>query len=227
ASGGGDKFIFSIRSAGRRGYSEPLLRYQIVDPGDDDTGDKAIDEAPYRADDRPCDRRPKTDLKRAKNLDESQAPARHGEDAGEEHRESPQHANGDAECYRLTFAHDVTLFLDARSRRSEGMREVLLRRRPSRAGAEPPLDVIEHHLLEVGGECRAAQRRGFLAVDEDRSRRLLAGAGERNADVGVLAFARPVDDATHHRDRHRLDARIARLPFRHGEADEVLNLLRQ
>jgi len=58
ASGGGDKFIFSIRSAGRRGYSEPLLRHQIVDPGDDDTGDKAIDEAPYRADDRPCDRRP-------------------------------------------------------------------------------------------------------------------------------------------------------------------------
>jgi len=66
----------------------------------------------------------------------------------------------------------------------------LLRRRAPRACAVSPLDVVDHHLLEVGGHRRAAQRHGLLAVDEDRRGRLLAGAGQRNADVGVLALAR-------------------------------------
>src|SRR5229473_1738145 len=74
----------------------------------------------------------------------------------------------------------------------------LLRRRPPRAAsAEAALDIIDHHGLEVGRERRAAQGRGLLAVDEDRRGRRLAGAGQRNADVGVLALARSVDDAAH------------------------------
>ena len=35
----------------------------------------------------------------------------------------------------------------------------------------------------------------------------LAGAGQRDADIGVLRFARAVDDAAHHGDVQRLDAR--------------------
>src|ERR1700739_2561075 len=69
----------------------------------------------------------------------------------------------------------------------------LLRRRP-RAVAVAALDVIDHQLLEIGGERRAAQRCSFLAVDEDWRGRLLAGAGERDADVGVLGFAGAVED---------------------------------
>src|SRR5215472_1025887 len=92
-------------------------------------------------------------------------------------------------------------------------------------GAEAALDIIDHHRLEVARKRRAAQGRGLLAVDEYRRRRRLAGAGQRDADVGMLALARAVDDATHDGDVERLDARIARLPFRHRHADEVLDLL--
>ena len=38
-----------------------------------------------------------------------------------------------------------------------------------------------------------------------------------------FALARPVDDAAHHRDVEAFDAGIARLPFRHRFANEVLD----
>ena len=34
--------------------------------------------------------------------------------------------------------------------------------------AEAAVDVVDHHLLEIGGERRAAQGRRLLAVDEHR-----------------------------------------------------------
>src|ERR1051326_5888175 len=98
----------------------------------------------------------------------------------------------------------------------------LLRRRP-RAVAVAAVDVLDHELLEIGRPRRAAQGRRLLAVDKHRRGRRLAGTGERNADVGVLGFARAVDDAAHHRDVEPFDARIARLPFRHRVADEMLD----
>ena len=52
-------------------------------------------------------------------------------------------------------------------------------------------------------KCRAAQRHGLAAVDEDRSGRLLAGARQRNPDIGVLRLARSVHDAAHDRDVER------------------------
>src|SRR5712671_5121776 len=101
----------------------------------------------------------------------------------------------------------------------------LLRRRPAGAAVtEAALDVVDHHLLEVGRHRRAAQRDGFLAVDEDRRGRALAGAGQRDADVGMLALARAVDDAAHHGDVERLDARILLLPFRHRDMNEILDV---
>src|SRR2546430_17100932 len=52
--------------------------------------------------------------------------------------------------------------------------DLLLRRRPPGAArAVPPLDVVDHHLLEVGGHGGAAQGRDLLAVAEHRRRRLL------------------------------------------------------
>src|ERR671935_176 len=74
------------------------------------------------------------------------------------------------------------------------------------------------------GRRGAGQCRHFLAVDEDRRGGLLAGSGKRNADIGVLAFARPVDDAAHDRDVERLDAGIAPLPLGHRGMNEPLDI---
>ena len=59
------------------------------------------------------------------------------------------------------------------------------------AAARPKtlLDVVLDEGLEFLGDVGAAQGQRLPAVDEDRCRRLLAGAGERDADVGVLGFA--------------------------------------
>src|SRR5262245_21852778 len=104
----------------------------------------------------------------------------------------------------------------------------LLRRRTPRAALpEAAVDVVDHHLLELGGDGRAAEGHRLLAIDEYRRRRALAGARERNADVGMLALARAVDDAAHHRDVERLDARIAFLPLRHRFVDEALDVARE
>ena len=56
----------------------------------------------------------------------------------------------------------------------------------------------------------------------------LAGAGQRDADVGMLRFAGSVDDAAHHRDLQVLDRPvISFLPHRHVLAQIALDLLRQ
>ena len=56
---------------------------------------------------------------------------------------------------------------------------------------------------------------------------LLEGAGQRDADVGVLALARAVHDAAHHRHLHLLHAGVALAPHRHLLVDVALDLLRQ
>ena len=71
------------------------------------------------------------------------------------------------------------------------------------------------------------QRHRLDPVDEHRRGRRLARPGQRNADVGVLAFARPVDDAAHHRDVEPLDARIERAPPRHRRRQVVLDVARE
>src|ERR1700704_5830380 len=72
----------------------------------------------------------------------------------------------------------------------------LLRRRAAgRALTESPLDIVEHHLLEIGGGAGSAQGGDLLAVDEHGRRRRLPGAGQREADIGLLGLARSVDDA--------------------------------
>src|SRR5678816_4515298 len=99
--------------------------------------------------------------------------------------------------------------------------------RPSCDGgrAESLLDVVLDQRVELVGDVVAAQGQRLHAVDEDRRRRRLAGARQADADVGMLALAGAVDDAAHDRDLHLLDARIARLPYRHLRAQVVVDLL--
>src|SRR6185436_11495068 len=91
------------------------------------------------------------------------------------------------------------------------------------------LDVVIDQALEFGGELvvGAAQGRGVAPVDEHRAARLLAGAGQADADIGGLRFPRAVDHAAHHRERHRFHAFVRGLPFRHPVADVALDALGQ
>src|ERR1700739_1315831 len=91
-----------------------------------------------------------------------------------------------------------------------GRRKSLLRRRHAlrdlAAIAIALVDIIDHQRLEVGSDRRAAQGAELLAVDENRRGRGFAGAGQRNADIGVLGFAGAVDDATHGPELEACDA---------------------
>src|SRR3984893_9729446 len=95
---------------------------------------------------------------------------------------------------------------------------------PDAAVADPALDIVEYHLLEIRCRPGPSERRHLLAVDEHGRGGRLAGPRQRDADIGLLRLARPVDDAAHHRDGKRLDAGITALPFRHLGADEVLDV---
>ena len=98
-----------------------------------------------------------------------------------------------------------------RSPRRGGARRAAAPRRDQRPGVAVVLDVVVDQTLELRRELvvGAAQRRDVLAVDEDRAARLLAGAGQADADVRRLRLAGTVDDAAHHGERHRLDAFVA------------------
>src|SRR5882672_9370161 len=87
------------------------------------------------------------------------------------------------------------------------------------------LDVVVEDLQEVGDDGVALERELERAVHEDGGLGLLEGAGQRDADVGVLGLARPVDHAAHHRDLQLLHAGEAVLPRRHLVAQVGLDLL--
>ena len=76
-------------------------------------------------------------------------------------------------------------------------------------------DIVIDQGHELLGDARPAKRDRLDAVDEHRRRGRFARSGQRNADVGMLAFAWPVHDAAHHRDIEPFYARIERAPLRH------------
>ena len=92
-----------------------------------------------------------------------------------------------------------------------------------RAVAVP--NVFIQNLLEVLDDGVAAESGHEAAVDVDGGFGLFEGAGERDADVGMLRFAGSVDDAAHHGKLEIFDARILGAPCRHAGAEVVLNLL--
>ena len=88
-------------------------------------------------------------------------------------------------------------------------------------------DVRIDDILEFFGNAGPAQGHRLFAINEDRRRRLLAGSRQADADIGVLAFAGAVDDASHDRHLHGLDAVILRRPFRHFGAHITLDFVGQ
>src|SRR5690606_21245491 len=97
-------------------------------------------------------------------------------------------------------------------------------------GSGPParialLDVGVDQRHELAGDVLAPQRELLLAVHEHRRRRCLAGARQRDADVGVARLAWPVDHAAHHRKGEVLRARMGDAPLRHLRAHVPLDCL--
>src|SRR5690606_1718225 len=84
------------------------------------------------------------------------------------------------------------------------------------------LDIVLDNGFEFLCDAVALQGDAAFAVDIDRRRGDFARAGQADADVGVTAFARTIDHATHDRDVHGLDTGIARLPDRHLVAQIAL-----
>ena len=85
-------------------------------------------------------------------------------------------------------------------------------------------DVVFDDRLELRGDIRPAQRHNLLTIHENRRRRLLAGAWETDANIGMFALARPIDDTAHDRNRHVLHAFIAGAPLVHFRTDVALHL---
>src|SRR5882672_3359803 len=88
------------------------------------------------------------------------------------------------------------------------------------------IHVVIENLDELGHDGVSAQGREQAAVHVDRSLGFLERSRKRNPDIRVLGFARPVDDAAHHRQLHLFDTDIAVLPGWHLIAQIGLNLLR-
>lgn len=82
------------------------------------------------------------------------------------------------------------------------------------------LDVLVEDDLELFYDAVAFEGGEELAVDVDGGFGLLEGAGEGDADVGVLGFAGAVDDAAHDGEFELFDAGVLLLPLGHG-FDEV------
>src|SRR5690554_3476041 len=76
------------------------------------------------------------------------------------------------------------------------------------------LDILLDDGLELLGDVVAFKGDRAFAVDIYRGGRHLARAGQADADIGVPAFARAVDDTAHDGDVHGLHAGIAVFPDR-------------
>ena len=73
----------------------------------------------------------------------------------------------------------------------------------------------------------AAQCQEQATIDVHGRDWILKRAGQRNADVGVFRFTRPIDHAAHNRQLQLFNAWIFLAPYRHGLTHMTLNLLRQ
>src|ERR1700722_18727420 len=75
-------------------------------------------------------------------------------------------------------------------------------------GSVGPTDIVLQNLEKFGDDVLALERDGQLPVDIHRGLRLLKGARQRDPDVGVLGFPRPIHDASHHCHPHVLDTGV-------------------
>ena len=65
----------------------------------------------------------------------------------------------------------------------------------------------------------------FDAIFINRSHGIFTGSWQADANIGVLAFAGSVNNATHNGNLHVLDTVINALPFRHLVPDVALDVL--
>src|SRR6266478_2725858 len=70
------------------------------------------------------------------------------------------------------------------------------------------LDVVVENFEELGDDAVALEGQLEGAVHEHGRLGLLEGAGERDADIGVLALAGTVDHAAHHRHLELFHTRV-------------------
>src|SRR6185312_11207951 len=91
--------------------------------------------------------------------------------------------------------------------------------------AVSPLNVLVEDDLELFDDVVALEGGEELAVDVDGGLGFLEGAGERDADVGVLGFAGAVDDAAHDGELQLLDAGVGLLPLGHRLHEVSLDAL--
>ena len=89
------------------------------------------------------------------------------------------------------------------------------------------LHVVVEDDFELVDDVVAFESGGELAVDVDRGLGFFEGAGQRDADVGVLGFAGAVHDAAHDGELHLFNTGVELLPLRHRGCDVVLHLLGQ
>ena len=69
-----------------------------------------------------------------------------------------------------------------------------------RSGREALVDIVGHQRLKVVRDRLSPQRQRLFAVDEYRCGGRFARTGQADADIGVFAFARAIDDAAHDGD---------------------------
>src|SRR6201747_2250468 len=84
-------------------------------------------------------------------------------------------------------------------------------------------NVVVEDDLELFDDVVSLEGHGEFAVDVDRRLGLFEGAGERDADVGVLGLAGSVDDAAHDGELELFDAWVLLLPLGHGFDEVALN----
>ena len=89
------------------------------------------------------------------------------------------------------------------------------------------MDVFFDDVVKFFGNIVTAQGERFFAVDEHRRCRRFTRAGQADADVGVLALARPVDDATHDRHFQPFDTGVLFSPNGHLLTQKIVDFLRQ
>src|SRR5687768_13495051 len=89
------------------------------------------------------------------------------------------------------------------------------------------LHVFIDDLAKFSRDIVSLQSNGFAPIDVNWRYRALSRSRKADADIGMLAFAGAIDDASHHRQGHVLYAIIFFTPYQHLLANISLYAFRQ
>ncbi len=88
-------------------------------------------------------------------------------------------------------------------------------------------DIFFDNGLEFFRDVVTFQGDCFLSIFIDGGHWCFARSGQADADIGVFALTRPVDDTSHDCDVHFFHASVTFPPQRHFFPEKILNLLCQ